>query len=75
MTEALSDATVEKKILLAETVAKEAGNKRKVGKLSEEVNQLLASASKTGEQCTKHRIMDCPLVALQPTSPTRWNHR
>jgi len=48
---ALSDQLAEKNILNAETVAKEAGTKRNVGKLVEEVDQLEKTAAKTSDAC------------------------
>jgi len=48
---ALSDKTVEKKIMLAETTAKEAGVKQKIGKLEDEVAKLLIAAQETSDSC------------------------
>merc|ERR1719506_2969824 len=46
---ALTDSTTEKKISLSETTAKQAGTKRKIGKLTEEVASLRAASTKTSQ--------------------------
>merc|ERR1711988_633385 len=50
---ALSDSTTEKKIALAETTAKQAGTKRKIGKLADEVTTLQKAATKTTATCSE----------------------
>lgn len=49
----LTDGNAAKKITLAETTAKEAGTKRKIGKLTEEVDTLAKNAMETNEVCQK----------------------
>jgi len=52
---ALGDSTVGKKIELAETTAKQAGTKRKIGKLTDSVASLEAAAAKTASSCMTTR--------------------
>jgi len=47
----IADETTEKKILLSETTAKQAGTKRKIGKLTDEVATLTDNGIKTAETC------------------------
>merc|ERR1719487_793305 len=47
----IADETTEKKILLSETTAKQAGTKRKIGKLTDEVTTLTDNGIKTAETC------------------------
>jgi len=53
----LTDTLTAKKIALAETTAKEAGTKRKIGKLTEQVDQLTKQQADTSSTCskTKHK--------------------
>lgn len=53
----LTDTLTAKKISLSETTAKEAGTKRKIGKLTEQVDQLTKQQADTSSTCskTKHK--------------------
>jgi len=53
----LTDTLTAKKISLSETTAKEAGTKRKIGKLTEQVDQLTKQHADTSSTCskTKHK--------------------
>jgi len=49
---ALGEASTAKKITLSETTAQQAGTKRKIAKLTDEVASLQSSVQKTSETCT-----------------------
>jgi len=52
---ALGDVTTQKKIALAETTAQQAGTKRKIAKLTDEVASLASSSQKTSKTCLSTR--------------------